>query len=208
VILIIFAALCVASVPLTGGHLSRVAHIRVRGLWLAGIALGIQLLITLVITSGSQTFHEDAHIVSYVFAGLFLWANRRLPGAPLIAAGAGSNALAIIVNHGVMPASAAAERAVGQKLGPGFHNAGPVVHAHLAWLGDIIPIPGPAHLHNVISIGDLLLYTGMLVLLHRVCRRPVEAPAESAVAAATATPEPAPEAAGPIEVVLLSAPPA
>ena len=189
-ILIVFAALCLVSVPLTGGHLSRVADIRLRRAWLVAVALGIQLLITLVITSGSATFHEAAHVVSYVFAGAFVWANRRVPGARLIGLGAGLNALAIVVNHGVMPASAAAERAVGQKLGPGFHNAGPMAHAHLAWLGDIIPVPGPAHLHNVISVGDCLLYLGMLVLLHRVCRRPAESRAEPAAAPPVAVKSP------------------
>jgi hypothetical protein len=32
--------------------------------------------------------------------------------------------------------------------------------------------PGSATFRNVLSVGDVILYAGMLVLLHRICRRP------------------------------------
>ena len=38
------------------------------------------------------------------------------------------------------------------------------------WLGDLIPVPGP--LPNVLSIGDCIIFAGMLVLLHRACHTP------------------------------------
>jgi hypothetical protein len=182
VILVVFAALLILSVPLTGGHLGRLAHVRVRGLWFAVLAIGVQIIITAVATGGSHALHSALHVVSYVFAGLFLWTNRRLPGIGLISLGAGMNALAIVANSGVMPASATAQRIAGLHLGPGFQNSAHLVHAHLAWLGDIIPFPGPMPLANVLSVGDLVLYTGMAVLLHRICRRPAvsEAPAPAA----------------------------
>ncbi|MGZ4223650.1 MAG: DUF5317 family protein, partial [Solirubrobacteraceae bacterium] len=53
----------------------------------------------------------------------------------------------------------------------GFNNSDPLLHPHLLWLGDIIPLPLPSPLHNVLSIGDLIIYAGMLVLLHRTCGR-------------------------------------
>jgi hypothetical protein len=41
----------------------------------------------------------------------------------------------------------------------------------LLWLGDIIPLPaGP--LANVLSIGDVVIFVGLLFLLHRTCRPP------------------------------------
>ncbi len=72
-ILIVLAALCLLSVPLTGGRLGRIANVKLRGLWLAGAAIGIQIVITTVATGGSHALHADAHIVSYLFAGGFLW---------------------------------------------------------------------------------------------------------------------------------------
>ena len=45
-ILIYFALLCLLTVPLTGGRLSRLASIRVRGTWVPVVALAIQVVIT------------------------------------------------------------------------------------------------------------------------------------------------------------------
>jgi hypothetical protein len=168
-ILIVLALLCLASVPLTGGSLGRLASIRVRGTWVPVVALAIQVLITTVIRDGHEELHKAVHIATYVLIGVFLWSNRRLPGVKVVGLGAFLNALAITVNGGQMAASRTAERLAGLHLGAGFENSAPLTHPHLLWLGDIIPWPGP--LPNVLSIGDCLIYIGTLILLHRVCRR-------------------------------------
>ena len=54
-------------------------------------------------------------------------------------------------------------------MGAGFHNSAHVAHPVLPWLGDLIPWPGP--LPNVLSIGDLLIFAGTIVLLQRTCGR-------------------------------------
>ncbi|MGH2857501.1 MAG: DUF5317 domain-containing protein [Solirubrobacteraceae bacterium] len=168
-ILIALAALCVLSVPLTGGRLSRLADIRIRGAWIPVLALTVQVVIVTIAPGGSQSLHRALHIATYGLIGLFLWANRRLPGVPVIATGALLNALAIVANGGVMPASETAERIAGLlHTGAGFHNSSALAHPVLLWLGDIIPWPGP--LSNMLSIGDVLIYAGTLVLVHRVCR--------------------------------------
>jgi hypothetical protein len=169
VILIVFALLCVLSVPLTGGRLGRLASIRVRGTWVPVVALAGQVLITTILPGGSPAVHKAVHIGTYVLIGAILWCNRRLPGIPVIGLGAVLNALVIIVNGGQMAASRTAERVAGLHLPPGFENSAPLAHPHLLWLGDIIPWPGP--FPNVLSIGDGLIYAGALILLHRVCRR-------------------------------------
>jgi hypothetical protein len=168
-ILIAFAALCLLSVPLTGGHLGRLADIRLRGTWTPVVALALQVLIVTIAPAGHPALHKAVHIATYVLILLFLWANRRLPGVVMIATGALSNGLAIALNGGVMPASATAERLAGLHLGAGFHNSAHLAHPQVPWLGDIIPWPGP--LHNVLSVGDCLIYLGTLVLVHRVCGR-------------------------------------
>ncbi|HEX2703387.1 MAG TPA: DUF5317 domain-containing protein [Solirubrobacteraceae bacterium] len=177
-ILIALAGLCVLSVLLTGGRLSRVAELHVRGLWIPLSALAVQVVITTIAPDGHQSLHDVIHIVTYLFLGLFLWANRRLPGVPIMAAGTLTNGLAVLLNGGVMPAAAAAQRLAGLKLGGGFHNSAHLAHPVLLWFGDIIPWPGP--LPNVLSIGDCLIFAGTLVLLHRSSRYP---PAPVALAA-------------------------
>jgi hypothetical protein len=177
-ILIALAGLCALSVPLAGGRLSRLADLRLRGLWLPILALALQVVIVTVAPAGNQSLHAGIHISTYVALGLFLGANRRLPGVPIIGAGALMNGLAIGFNGGVMPASATAERLAGLHPGPGFQNSAHLAHPSLAWLGDIIPWPGP--LPNILSIGDCLIYVGTAVLLHRTCRR--AAPASPLVA--------------------------
>ncbi len=182
-ILIAFALLCLLSVPLTGGRISRLASIRVRGTWVPVVALAIQVIITVIIRSGSEEMHKAVHIATYVLIGVFLWCNRRLPGVKVIGLGAFLNALVITVNGGQMAASRTAERLAGLHMEAGFENSAPLAHPHLLWFGDVIPWPGP--LPNVLSVGDLLIYLGTLILLHTVCRR------RERTAQALPTPEPA-----------------
>ncbi len=169
-ILVALAALCLVSVPLTGGHLMRLANTWVRATWVPVLALAIQVAIMTLAPGGTPTLHRGLHLATYGLIALFLWSNRRLPGVRLMLAGALSNALAISVNGGVMPASFAAERIAGLHLGAGFHNSAPLADPHLLILGDVIPWPGP--LPNVLSAGDCLIFLGALILVHRVSRRP------------------------------------
>jgi hypothetical protein len=168
-ILIVLALLCVLSVPLRGGRLSRLADLQLRGLWLPVLALVVQVVITEVARGGSAALHREVHILTYLMLGAFLWANRRLPGLKIVGLGALLNTLAIVANRGVMPASATAERLSGLQLGSGFDNSAHFGHELLPFLGDIIPWPGP--LPNVLSIGDLIIFAGTVVLLHRACGR-------------------------------------
>ena len=168
-ILIVLALLCLLSVPLTGGRLSRLTSIRVRGTWVPVAALAVQVLIITILPEGHESLHKAVHTATYVLIGVFLWSNRKLPGVKIIGLGAFLNALVITVNDGQMAASATSERLAGLHLPPGFENSAPLAHPHLLWFGDVIPWPGP--FPNVLSIGDLLIYTGTLILLHRVCRR-------------------------------------
>jgi hypothetical protein len=177
VILIVLAGLCPVSVPLRGGRLRRLADLRLRALWLSPLALGLQLTVTTVAPDGSRGLHAAIHIGTYVLIAIFLWANRRLPGAAIISAGAMMNGLTIALNGGVMPAAASAQRIAGLELGSGFNNSAHLAHPVMAWLGDVIPVPGP--LPNVLSIGDVLIFAGMLVLLHCTCGRSAAARAQS-----------------------------
>lgn len=177
-ILIILAIACLATVPLTGGSLGRLANLKLRWLWAAPLALLIQVIILEIIPGSNQTVLGWIHVASYVLIIVFLWANRRIVGVPVIAVGTVSNTLVIVANGGVMAASRTAQRIAGLSLGGGFHNSNAVAHPHLLWLGDIIPIPGP--LPNVLSVGDCIIFAGTLLLLHRTCRERPDQPAPRA----------------------------
>ena len=169
-ILIVLAALCIASVPLTGGRLLALGELRLRGLALPLVALALQVLVVTIAPGGNHDLHAGVHIATYAMIGMFLVANRHIAGMPVIAAGTASNALAIILNGGVMPAAVGAQRLAGLvESRQGFHNSAALGHPHLLWLGDVIPVPGP--LPNVLSIGDCLIFLGLLVLLHQSSRQ-------------------------------------
>jgi hypothetical protein len=169
-LLVLLAVLCLASVPATGGDLRRLGTVRVRLAPIAAAALAIQITITEVWTTGNSGLHGILLLASYVLGGVFAAANISIPGIAIIALGGALNMTAIAANAGVMPASHWAIVHSGLTLARGYSNSAPVAHPHLQWLGDVIPVPaGP--LANVLSVGDLLIFTGLLFLLHRSCRR-------------------------------------
>ena len=166
-ILIVLAGLCLLTVPLSGGDLRRLGGLRLRGIWLGPLAVVLQTALVTIAPGGSHTVHSAIHILTYALIAVFLWINRRVVGTPIIAVGAFLNGLAITVNGGVMPTAATADRVAGLSTGQGFHNSAVLAHPHLLWLGDIIPVPWP--LPNVLSVGDVIIFAGLLVLLHRTC---------------------------------------
>jgi Family of unknown function (DUF5317) len=167
-LLVITALALIASVPLAGGRLGALAEIRPRAVWAVMLAAAIQVAITQM-PGGSHALHVALHVLSYVLDAYFLFANRRLTGMPLVALGAALNVLAIVSNGGVMPANATALRISGIASRPGFDNSAVLAHPHVAFLGDVIPVPGPWPIGNVLSAGDLIIFIGALVVLHAAC---------------------------------------
>jgi hypothetical protein len=163
--------LALASVPLTGGRLSAIAEVRIRGGWIALGALAVQVLIVTIFPGGNHTLHTTLHLFTYGLLGAFVWANRRIPGLLVIGAGGALNLAAIAANGGVMPASSAALRRAGLHPDPAdFTNSGPLAHPHLLPLGDVFATPAGMPLHNVFSVGDVLIVLGTAVLAHRLGR--------------------------------------
>jgi hypothetical protein len=179
-LLLVLALVCLLAVPATGGDLRRLGDIKPRLAPAAAAALGMQILITEIWTSGSTAVHGALQVASYVLGGVFVAANLSLPGMPMMALGGAMNLIAIALNGGVMPASHWAVARSGLTLGRGFANSAPVTHPHLLWLGDVIPVPaGP--LANVLSIGDVIVFAGLVMLLRRTCGRPQQEGERSAV---------------------------
>ncbi|HLV59599.1 MAG TPA: DUF5317 family protein [Natronosporangium sp.] len=84
-----------------------------------------------------------------------------------VLAGAGANALAILLNGG-MPYSATAARAVGLTVDDEtVRNTVAGEDTRLPWLGDVIPVPS---LGAVVSVGDLLIAVGLVGLVASLMR--------------------------------------
>jgi len=152
-------------VRLAGGDLERLNDLSVRCTPLALLAVVAQVAIISFWPSGWRTGHLLVHLATYLALGLFLYLNRRIPWLWVVAVGTVSNATAIAANGGVMPASRSALAYAARTIGPGFTNSTPVAHPRLLILGDIIPTPSWLPLHNVASIGDLLISAGAILVV-------------------------------------------
>jgi hypothetical protein len=166
--------LCILSVPLTGGRLSRLADLEFRRAWLALAALVVQVLIISIVPGIGEDLSERIHLASYLLLGAFLVVNRHVPGLLVIAAGGALNFAAIVSNGGVMPADPAAIAAAGiPQNATEFANSAPADGAPLGFLGDVFHTPAWLPIHNVFSVGDLVIVLGAFLLLHRACGTPL-----------------------------------
>jgi hypothetical protein len=161
---------CLITVPLARGRLTALADITLRRPWLALAGIGVQVLIIEVIPHGDSWVHEAVHVASYLLLGAFAWSNRRIPGVPVIMVGGLLNFIAIVANGGIMPADPELALRMARESGEGFVNAGAMKDPNLLFLGDVFATPSSWPLYNVYSVGDLVIVTGVLVLLHGVCR--------------------------------------
>lgn len=169
-IIVVAALLTVLSVPLTGKSLAPLASLTIRRPWLVWASMAIQLPITLI-AEFPETLGQALHLFSFALAGCFLWANRHIPGALLIAGGGAMNLIAIAANGGTMPASDWAWRTAGFPAPTeSFGNSSVVHSARLPWLGDVLAVPESWPFSNVFSIGDVVIVAGLAYLVHRTCR--------------------------------------
>jgi hypothetical protein len=167
--LVAVVALSLITVPLAGGRLSKLSDLRLRWTPVILAALAIQVVIVSVAPGGDHWLHRFLHLVSYGLAGAFLLVNRRQPGIRMVAVGAVLNAIAIVANNGVMPASTSALRIAGEvSRTNGFANSTGLAHPRLLVLGDIFAIPESWPLHNVFSIGDVCIAIGAAIAIHAV----------------------------------------
>jgi hypothetical protein len=168
----LIAVVALAPALSRSGALAALTSIRLRLVWLLPAALALQVLVVNVLPRLPHPVGAIAHLTSYGMLAVFLALNLRLPGMPLIVAGAAANALTIAVNGGVLPASPGALRAAGWNPGTtDFTNSGALASPHLAFLGDNYVTPSWVPLGNVYSIGDVLIALGIVVLVAGVTRR-------------------------------------
>jgi hypothetical protein len=149
---------------LRGGRLRNVSELRLQWPFLALIGLALQF-----VTGPGDTVPLLCLYLSFVLLIVFTVKNISVVGFPLILAGVVCNLLVIGINGG-MPVSAHALVASdqGQFLGDLENNPYPKHHLatgddQLRFLGDVIPIPLP--IAQAISLGDILTYAGVGVVV-------------------------------------------
>ncbi len=162
---------------LTRGRLDALADMPFRWGWLVAAGLVLQILLFSPPAAGLPDPIAPALYVASTGAVLVaVVANSRIPGMALVAAGAGSNLLAILANGGRMPADPSALAAVGDTLPDGATNSVLLGDPALRPLTDIFALPSWLPLANVFSIGDVLIAVGIAVVvaagMHRRARHP------------------------------------
>jgi hypothetical protein len=170
VFLVAVVALAAVAVPLAGGRLGALAEVRLRRVWAIFVALGLEV-VAVELPWLSEGLRSALMVAAYLVGALFLAANWRVPGMPLIALGGALNLLAITINGGVMPASRSALIGAGLPVDqPGFQNSTALADPQLAFLGDVFYVPASWPLSNVFSVGDIVIALGVVWALHRICQ--------------------------------------
>jgi hypothetical protein len=156
-----------------GGRLHGFEDLRIHRWGLAIAGLGLQLV------PGVEVAGIPAAVVgpvmlalSYGLLVVFLLSNRWIPGARVMSIGLVLNLAVVMVNGGMPVRAEAIERAGGD---PYVLSQAEAAKHHLMteddmlWqLGDIVPVPAPVG--DVLSIGDVLLYGGMIFSIVQIMR--------------------------------------
>lgn len=180
-LLVILVVVALLTVPVAGGHLSRLLDVKLRGFPMLITALVVQVLLISVVPGLSEGLATSLHLVTYLVALGFVAMNVRLRGMWVVGLGGLLNFAAIAANGGVMPTSAAALRASGRPIkGSGFENSAAVHDARLSFLGDVFAIPASWPLHNVFSVGDVLIAVGVAIVIHQACESRLTTPGRRA----------------------------
>jgi lipoprotein signal peptidase len=152
-----------------GGSFRRLEKAHVRRLPLVFVGVGFQIASTVSEQAGAGWLAFACTLGSFGCVAWFAFENRREVGMPLIAFGAVSN-LAVIIANGGMPVSIDAIRRSGRgpHLRPTFFTRGShealVDSSRLSFLADVIPL----RYGTVVSVGDLLIWAGMILLLQQL----------------------------------------
>ena len=177
----------VAGVAL-GGRVTALGDIRFR--WAPLVVAGFLAQVVLFSDAVASRIGDAGpllYVATTVIVGAAVVRNLRLPGMPMIVAGAAANLAAILANGGFMPTTADALQAAGRTTGAAYSNSAVLAHPALEPLIDRFALPPWLPFANVFSVGDVLIGVGVALLIVATMRGGRRsAPAMPAVPAAGA----------------------
>jgi predicted MFS family arabinose efflux permease len=133
-------------------------------------ALAMQVAIVYLIPDWPSFVLDPLHMITFLLGVWFVISNRHVPGVVAIGVGGAMNLIAIAANGGVMPASPTALHAAGLESAPGqFASSDALPDPVLSFLGDVFAVPKSWPVHNVFSLGDIVIVLGAAYALHRIC---------------------------------------
>ena len=171
---------------LTGGHVDRLADLRLRWWGLAVGGLMVQVALFSPVASGLGGIGPVVYVGSTAAVFITVLANLRRPGLALVAIGAFLNLVAIVANGGFMPTTPAALLAAGKDPAQGYSNSVELAQPQLAPLTDLFALPAAVPLANVFSVGDVAIGFGTAWLAYTTMRRRPEGADESPPPSVTA----------------------
>jgi hypothetical protein len=159
--------------------LANLGRIRLKALWVFPALLAVQLMIFV----GQRLWDWLAEasgiflMVVYGAALVFVWLNRVQPGFYALLVGIAMNFLVMLLNGGKMPVAremAAMARPADLPMleqGLGTKHVLMTEATRLPFLADVIPLPPPYPVPQVISLGDVVMNVGICWFLVAVMAR-------------------------------------
>jgi hypothetical protein len=186
VLFLVGIALAIGAGLAAGGHLNRLAALRVRWLWAVPIAFGAQILAIY----GPAWLSWQPAIALILGSHLVLMAvalaNVRLAGASIAALGVAMNLAVMVANGGAMPIAPETLQLAGRtdpaKIGdgsPGTHltqSKDVILRREDTWLeplADRFWSGLPGRFSVIFSVGDVVLLAGVSALLIRTMTAPI-----------------------------------
>ncbi len=188
----LFASVIVLAVALGylfGGRLTHLGRIRLRWWGLAIAGFVIQFLPLPEGHGGTDVLVRTGVLaLSYALLLVFAIVNVRQVGMPLVGLGLACNALVIVANGGMPVSVDALERSGQSDVIQILIDEGADKHHRLTddddltFLADVIPVPPP--IAQVVSLGDILVYLGLIWVVVAAMRErtPTWSPTASAPA--------------------------
>ncbi len=167
---------------LRGGRLGRLADLRIAYGWLALAAVALQYPLVYNLVGSAAIIGVPLAVPMMAVSSLLVlgvvWANRRLPGVPLVGLGLLANLVVMACNGGWMPMSPEALAAMGHlswvtpqgdvpKVWGSKNVMLPRAETRLWWLSDVFVLAAPFPVPAVFSIGDVLVALGLFWLLQQ-----------------------------------------
>ncbi len=176
ILLIPLFAVAVGIGLIRGGRISNLAHIKIRRPWLIFLSVLVEYALIYLMRNTSRITQPLACLflfLQYLLLFLFLWENRTLSYSWLIGVGSFLNFLVIMVNKGSMPLSKTAIAVDANSKNMKYLENGKYLTYHilnsnsrLRFLGDILRVPPPVQ--SFLSIGDIVLFLGILLLIQDI----------------------------------------